>query len=251
MSQIFDKIIDMRINVGILENEVNEAKTTALMIDKFFQSIDCEYTFSSFNNSKDFLGSNIDKYDILILDILLDEGDGLNGIQVAQEIRAKNNKVAILFVTKTSQFALDGYKVDAIDYILKPLVYEDFYLKLIKTMNYIRSNVDKEIVIKTSEGLLKLKESDIFYIEVMKHYLTFHTKMGDIVSRGAIKDVEEILSKKFAKTSKSFIANLNYVSLVKKDEVDLTFNAKTFTIPLTKLFKDSFIFFLQEYAGKN
>ena len=68
-----------------------------------------------------------------------------------------------LFITKTVQFALDGYKVDALDYLLKPLVYEDFRLKLLKAVKIIDNHSDKEIAIHTVSGLITIKESEIYY----------------------------------------------------------------------------------------
>jgi DNA-binding LytR/AlgR family response regulator len=186
-----------------------------------------------------------------LLDILLDEGDAYNGIQVAQKVRELNKNVVIIFVTKTAQFAIDGYKVDAIDYILKPLVYEDFYLKLVKAMNVLKYHVEKELVFKNSDGIFKIKESEIVYIEVRKHYLYFQLKNKTETFRGTMKEISQELTNQFKKSSNSFLANLQYIKLIKKDSVILECDNQTYQIPLTKLFRNSFILALENYSGRN
>jgi len=241
----------MKINISILENELEEAKKTQEMLDTFFTSKNQEFSCDTFHHSQDFLSSSITKYDLIILDILLDEGDAYNGIQVAQKVRELNKNVVIIFVTKTAQFAIDGYKVDAIDYILKPLVYEDFYLKLVKAMNVLKYHVEKELVFKNSDGIFKIKESEIVYIEVRKHYLYFQLKNKTETFRGTMKEISQELTNQFKKSSNSFLANLQYIKLIKKDSVILECDNQTYQIPLTKLFRNSFILALENYSGRN
>ncbi len=230
----------VKINIGLLENEQKEVESTKQMLQTFFSSQGLDFSSESFSNSNDFLASNVQKYDLIILDILLDNDDPMNGIDVAKEIRKVNKHVVIIFVTKTAQFALDGYKVDAIDYILKPLTYEDFYLKLVKAMNVIKFHTDKEFVLK-----------NMVYIEVKRHYLDFHLKTGVKAFRGSMKEVSQELTDKFAKTSNSFIVNLHYTKLIKKDGVVLECAGNSYEVPLTKLFKNSFILALENYSGRN
>ena len=241
----------VKINIGLLENEQKEVESTKQMLQTFFSSQGLDFSSESFSNSNDFLASNVQKYDLIILDILLDNDDPMNGIDVAKEIRKVNKHVVIIFVTKTAQFALDGYKVDAIDYILKPLTYEDFYLKLVKAMNVIKFHIDKEFILKNMDGIFKIKESEIIYIEVKRHYLDFHLKTGVKAFRGSMKEVSQELTDKFAKTSNSFIVNLHYTKLIKKDGVVLECEGNSYEVPLTKLFKNSFILALENYSGRN
>ena len=99
------------------------------------------------------------------------------------------------------QFAINGYEVDAVDYVLKPFTYEDFALKLKKAMRYIMLHMEKFIVLNHKEGVIRIGESRIYYIEVMLHYLIVHTAKGDFTVRGSIKDMEKLLSKSFWRTA--------------------------------------------------
>lgn len=101
-------------------------------------------------NSNDFLALNFADYDLVLLDIILNEH--LNGIDVAKKTRTCNSNVPIMFITKTAQFAVDSYDVDAIDYILKPLSYFEFALKIKKAIRRIY---------KEAEDLLNQLDNDI------------------------------------------------------------------------------------------
>ena len=77
----------VKINIGLLENEQKEVESTQKMLQTFFSSQGLDFSSESFSNSNDFLASNVQKYDLIILDILLDNDDPMNGIDVAKEIR--------------------------------------------------------------------------------------------------------------------------------------------------------------------
>ena len=172
-------------------------------------------------------------------------GSGQNGIELAREVRKANRDVAIMFITKTVQFAINGYEVDAVDYVVKPLVYEDFALKLKKAMRYILLHTEKFIVLNTKGGAVRIGESRIYYIEVMLHYLVVHTKKGDITVRGSIKSILPLLSASFARSANSYIVNLRYVENVK----DNTVTVHGVPVPITKSYKAEFLRAFSAYNG--
>ena len=127
----------MKVRIALLEDEKEEEKTMVAMIERFFQETGHGYEIATFSDSHEFLKLNFELYDLVLLDIILSEKN--NGIDVAKEIRKTNKNIAIMFITKTAQFAIDGYNVDALDYILKPLSYYAFALKLKKALHYLEN----------------------------------------------------------------------------------------------------------------
>ena len=206
----------MKINVAIVEDEEKERVVTKEMLDRFFKENDIPYEIFSFSSADQFLQSDFNVFNLLLLDIIL---PGDNGVSVAKHVREKGWPYPLMFITKTIQFALDGYKVDALDYLLKPIVYDDFRLKLLKAVKIIENFKDKEITIRTASGLVVIKESEIYYIEVNKHYLTFHTNKGVYTTRGSMNSFSQKVSNRFANSSNSFLVNLDKVELIKQNEV--------------------------------
>ncbi len=235
----------MKYRIALLEDEQSEKEITLLMLNRFFKENDLEFEVVTFDKGDDFLSLNFSTLDLLLLDIIL-PGDK-NGLDVAKEIRKKAENVAVIFITKTAQFAVDSYDVDAIDYILKPLSYFDFSLKLKKALKHIDSQQTKELSFKIKDGLVRLKEKEILYFEINKHYLHIHTLDNVFITRETMKDIASSVSSSFAKSGNSFLINLRHVTKVRRQEVELG----DISIPLTKNYRDSFLQALGAYAGRS
>ncbi len=234
----------MKVRIALLEDEKEEEKTMVAMIERFFQETGHGYEIATFSDSHEFLKLNFELCDLVLLDIILSEKN--NGIDVAKEIRKTNKNIAIMFITKTAQFAIDGYNVDALDYILKPLSYYAFALKLKKALHYLENTQNRDIVLRTTDGIVRLKEDDIIYFEVIRHYLYVHSKDKVYKARGTMKEVTNATSRKFARSGNIFLVNLRHVTEIRKQEIVCGNNV----IPLTKIYKDSFLKAFGAYTNK-
>lgn len=236
----------MIVKIALLEDEEEECVLTESMLGRFFSAAGIDYEIVHFADAESFLshGSAFTDFHLLLMDIIL-PGSRQNGIDLAREVRKANRDVAIMFITKTVQFAINGYEVDAVDYVVKPLVYEDFALKLKKAMRYILLHTEKFIVLNTKGGAVRIGESRIYYIEVMLHYLVVHTKKGDITVRGSMKSILPLLSASFARSANSYIVNLRHVENVK----DNTVTVHGVPVPITKSYKAEFLRAFSAYNG--
>ena len=237
----------MKLKIGLLEDNASEAEITLRMLERFFVEEGIEYTIDRAETAEAFFALPLEKYDLLFLDILL--GEELTGMDVAKKIRAQNNDVSIVFLTKSTHFAIDGYQVGAIDYIVKPVVYDELYLKLRKVLDYVRHATDRDVVLKTAEGTVVVKESDIYYIEVIKHYLYFHTRIGEVIVRSSMREVVEMLGAKFARSGNSFLIHLGHVRRVGKSAVFVDVSDKVEEVPLTRGYRESFMLSLRDFCG--
>ena len=154
---------------------------------------------------------------LLLLDIQMPE---LSGIEFAK-ILPKETR--IIFTTAFSQYAVEGYKVDALDYLLKPVSYEDFLKSTGKALDWFsvvqRQDAyrrDRFMFVKTDYKLQRVNLDDILYIEGLKDYVRFYLKDGQrIMSLMSMKKLEEYLPKpEFLRTHRSYIVHMSETPLV-------------------------------------
>lgn len=191
-------------------------------------------------NAIEFISKN--NIELVFLDIQMDE---MNGLEV---IKTLGNKYKYVLCTAYSEFAINGYDLDAVDYLLKPIIFERFERALIRvdkrinsTNKFNQSSIDDYIYIKTeSKGkMLKIDLSDILYIEAKSNYVAFHLENKKILSHISLKDLEEKLSHlDFLRVHKSFIIPLKRITTVQNCEILLKHVATP--IPLSAFYKESF-----------
>ena len=194
-------------------------------------------------NDGDSLLSDKSQKDIVFLDV---EMPGLNGIETAKELRHMDSNVVIMFITNMAQYAIHGYEVEAVDYVLKPLSYADFEMKVQKALRYIARNEDANVKLCTKDGMVHLAVSDIYYIEVRSHYLIYHTTREEYMVRGVMKETEEQFAKyHFARCSHGYLINLKYVQSVNGNIV--TVAGEEITLSRSK--KNNFMEAFARYIG--
>lgn len=143
----------------------------------------------------------------------------MDGMSAAEEIRRADPEVLIIFITNSPQYAIKGYAVQALDYILKPLSYYAFCQR----MNHVRELLGRRqkhfLTVPCAGGVQKLDASDIYYVEICDHDLLFHTKQGEVHSTGSMRDVEQKLPpENFFRSSKAYLVNLEHVDGIQDED---------------------------------
>jgi DNA-binding LytR/AlgR family response regulator len=153
--------------------------------------------------------------DLLFLDIQMPE---LSGTSVAKIV---NPKTRIIFTTAYSQYALAGFDLNVLDYLLKPITFERFQQAIDKAKDYFQIlNQEETIIIKSGYDLHKLKLEDILFIEGSSEYVTFQTVDKRIMSYQTLKSLEESLPiRQFMRVHRSFIINRNKVDSLKDKDL--------------------------------
>ena len=124
--------------------------------------------------------------------------------------------VDIVFVTNLAQYAIQGYSVNALDYILKPLNYFSFSQRLTRCLRYVKKREDAYLTVAVKGGALKLEIRDIYYLERLGHQLMLHTRDGIHASSATLQQMEETLADKgFIRCNKGYLVNLAHVSGVR------------------------------------
>ncbi|AXT55106.1 response regulator transcription factor [Aquimarina sp. MMG015] len=155
--------------------------------------------------------------DVIFLDIQMPE---LKGTDLAKIIPTTTQ---IIFTTAYSEYALEGFELNALDYLLKPITFDRFLAAIQKIKKDPKtSNVEGKITVKSGYDLHKIKYSDVQYIESDSEYVVFHTTNKKIMSHQTLKSLEETLPEIFMRVHRSFIINKNYVTALKGKDLFLT-----------------------------
>ena len=231
-------------NIAVVDDNLNDRKMILDYLFQFFNESGVDYTTSTFEDGVSFLKDYSFSYDFIIFDIDMPQ---MSGIDTAKELRKRDSNVTIMFVTNMPQYALEGYSVEAVDYVLKPLSYPDFRLKMKKATRYILRNSVKKVTINTTEdGLITVDSSDIYYVESKLHYIYYHTKKGIYKMRAKLTEVEDILLPyHFARSGGSFLINLTYLEKIDGNEIVVAGE----TLPLSRRMKASLMSAFTKYIG--
>ena len=175
------------------------------------------FQISSFPTADALLGSYRKEYDILIFDI---DMPGTNGMDAARILRRAGVASEIIFVTNMAQYAIKGYEVGAIDFVVKPGRYASFALKFRRAVEAARRKRSSRISVDTRDGLRYVDTSDIVFVEVTGHKLIYHTTKGSFESWGTMRAACETLEPfGFALCNACYLVNLSRVVAVSQDMV--------------------------------
>lgn len=209
------------IRIVLCEDERYMHKQIREYCDLYESKHNVQIDLLTFENGESFLDTYnpFKNIDVIILDIKM---KSINGIEVAKKIREIDNRVCLFFLTSLSGYALEGYKVQASNYLKKPLEYDVFDVELTKSLATIADDDRKNIVIKTDEGIHKIYFREILFIETWNRNTLIHTsKDGDILSYKKMKAYEEILDQRFFRCHAAYIVNLSFVKSVKNSMITL------------------------------
>jgi DNA-binding LytR/AlgR family response regulator len=201
-------------------------------------------TFNNAIESIDFLRKN--KVDLMFLDI---EMESLSGIQL---IHALNERPEVIFTTAYDSYAVEGFELDAADYLLKPISFERFVKSVDKVYNKLvasrpkaeshppaakSSGLGNFIFIKTENRLQKVAFSEILYIEGQGDYLKIVTSTARIMTLQNFKKFEETLPREnFIRVHKSYLVALNKIESITKNRIKIG----TALIPVSDSYKNAF-----------
>lgn len=237
----------------ICDDEIHYANAIKESIERWKKKTgNVSITYDVFRSSEDMLDSlrNQTIYDLVFLDIQFPAE--LNGLQVAKQLRMLNDQVVIVFVSNYDEYAIDGYKVNALRFLTKPISDNQVFECLdIAYRQWQITSANAVIVLETKQQIHKISNNSIVYIESRAHYLDIHTlniENDTITIRMKIGEIlKDLPSDMFVQCHQSYIINLLYVQRLTRTRVTLTNNQET---PMSIKYRDAvYKKFKQLYQG--
>ena len=205
------------LRIAIVEDTLTDRSHLNELIDRY--SLECGdvCSITEFSDGPAFLNGYQPVYDLVLLDV---EMPVMDGLETARELRALDTSVLVMFITNMAQYALKGYEVDALDYVLKPVSYYAFALKLRKAQRILRERSQACLLLPFDDELRRVPVSSILYVEVADHKLCYHTYEGNSVVTGSLKVLERELAKHhFARCNNCYLVNLIHVRSITPEVV--------------------------------
>ena len=204
------------LDIAIVEDRADAVQTLQSHISRLYKEkgIACRETV--FVNGLVFIENYKPIYDVVFMDI---EMPLLNGMEAARSLRKVDPYVPLVFITDLKQYALKGYEVEAMDFLVKPVGYIAFATMMERVCR--RSTQKQEqLVLSTAQGTFSVNINDIYYIEMTNHYVVYHTVAGDIRFFGSLAEEEKRLpSDRFVRCNSGYIVNLAQVKKVQDGDV--------------------------------
>lgn len=215
------------LQICICDDSQEQQKLIEKAIEKYFSTRSEYYIqITTYDNPLLFL-ETLERnggYDILLLDIFM---PGINGTEVAREIRRRKDKTEIIFLTTSDDFAVTAFALKAAHYLVKPFTQTEFNEAMDRAMASFEKSIASKLTFKlTGGGVNTVDIDDILYIESFKHEQQLHLKEGAVLSiREALNSLQEQLEKlsprQFLSPYKGYIVNLKAVHAVEPDCIKL------------------------------
>lgn len=222
---------------------VDDDKLSCKILEGYVKKSDSLNLVESFSDSveaRNLLSKRHD-IDLIILDIEMPE---MNGFDFIGSIDSPPN---IIIVSSADEYALKAFDFNVVDYLLKPVSYGRFCKAIDKTIRYfarkeVSNAADEEIFIKKGSSLVKLKISDIVFIEALENYVTLNTSDDKFTIHFTMKAIEtQLPAGVFIRVHRSFIINKSMIQAIKENSLDLNVGTSQKSIPVGKSYRDSLL----------
>lgn len=204
--------------IAVVEDEQQYRDEVCQYIEQYATEHQLKFDVTTYTDGQEIVGDVQKHYDIIFFDI---EMTLLNGMDAAKVIRERDVNVVMVFITNMAQYAIEGYEVGALDFVLKPIDYYGFSFRLARALGRVQKKQGNlEFAINTPGGIKKLNSNDIYYIEIENRFLVYHTAEGDFSQRGTLQSAEEMFQNyHFVKCNHWYLVNLKYVTEIEENIV--------------------------------
>ncbi len=204
--------------IAVVEDEQQYRDEVCQYIEQYATEHQLNFDVTTYTDGQEIVDDAQKYYDIIFFDI---EMTLLNGMDAAKVIRERDANVVMVFITNMAQYAIEGYEVGALDFVLKPIDYYGFSFRLARALGRVQKKQGNlEFAINTPGGIKKLNSNDIYYIEIENRFLVYHTAEGDFSQRGTLQSAEEMFQNyHFVKCNHWYLVNLKYVTEIEENIV--------------------------------
>ncbi|MBP3338520.1 MAG: response regulator transcription factor [Lachnospiraceae bacterium] len=211
-------------NIAICDDAKQYRVQIVYLLAEYAEQKHLDFTISEFSKAADLLdeAQRINGFDIYILDVMMTE---MNGIELGVKLRENGYDGIIIYLTSSADFAIDSYKVDASNYILKPILKDVFVNAIDKILFDISKKKDHYVIVKNKQRCTRISYENILYIDVCNRALCYHLANGDIVESTMLRvpfidAVAPLMQdKRFLHCSKTLVVNMDNITQVDMEYV--------------------------------
>lgn len=231
------------IRIAIVEDNPEVREQLVGYVHRYERQFGKMFELVTFEDGDEIVSDYRAVYDIILLDIQMRRMDGMAS---AEAIRKVDKDVILIFITNMAQFAIRGYAVDALDYVLKPVPYFAFSQQLQKAVDRLQKRQKTFLTVPVDGGLRRIDVAGLYYLESEGHSVHFYSEDGDLVAPGSLKSYEEKLAgKPFVRCNSGYLVNLAQVLAVQQNTVQVGPYALQISRPKKKAFLEA----LTDYIG--
>ena len=232
------------LRIAVVEDDKTYAAQLKEYLVRYGTEKNQKISVALFPDGEDIVTDYSAEFDIILMDV---EMTFMDGMTTAERIREKDNEVVIIFITNMPQYAIQGYKVDALDYVLKPISYFAFSQRINRALTRVKKKEATYITVAQKGGKKKLNVDKICYVEVRDHDLIYHSTKGDIVTKSSMKEAEDTLGgTKFFRCNRCYLVNLEYVEDFRGNDVTVASDV----IQVSRARKKAFMDALNDYMNE-
>ena len=231
------------VRIAILEDEAPVREDLAGYLRRYTRQYGTKFEVSLFADGDEILEDYRPNWDIILLDV---EMPRLDGMTTAERIRKLDSEVILIFITNMAQYAIRGYAVDAMDYILKPVPYFAFSQQLQKAIRRLEKRTKAYLTVPVEGGFRRVDLSGVYYLESAGHKVRLYTEEGEWTAPGSLRQYEETLAdKQFARCNSGYLVNLAQVRGMQDGMVLVGSHSLQISRPRRKAFVEA----LTDYVG--
>ncbi len=209
----------MRIKIAVCDDSTVDQRYVSDMVDRWAVQREHTVHVDTFISAESFLFHYAEEsdYDILLLDIEMGEMDG---VSMARQLRRGNDAVQIIFITGHSDYISEGYEVEALHYLMKPVREEKLHSVLDRAVEKLAKN-EKVLNLESGGEMVCVPVYQIRYADVYGNYVTIHAA-ETVTVKMTLKELERELDERFYRVGRSYIVNLTRINRVSRTEIKLS-----------------------------
>lgn len=224
--------------IAIVEDEWESAERLSQCLETYGKENGIMFNVIRFRNGLNFIEEYRPNYDIVFMDIDMPHK---NGLATAGELRKLDPAVVIIFVTFLTKYAIKGYEVDALDYMIKPLNYNAFKITMDRAVSRCAQKAMATAILPSAEGALRIELACLNYVEIADHDITYHTTQGTFSAYGTMRGIEKLLpDRQFSRCNRSILVNLRNVTRITGNFVYVGADKLEISRPRKQAFLDAF-----------